>query len=89
MLVNYDSKYNQFTSNYDSRVVIYERKMYIRLATDQFAPLDKSTLGIDRILGKTFNTLSVPFLICLSATNRVIRKKSPDVYRKLPKNDHV
>ena len=50
MLVNYDSKYNQFTSNYDSRVVIYERKMYIRLATDQFAPLDKSTLGIDRTL---------------------------------------
>ena len=23
----------QFTSNYDSRVVVYERKMFIRLAT--------------------------------------------------------
>ena len=26
-------KYKQFTSNYDSGVIIYERKMFIRLAT--------------------------------------------------------
>ena len=26
-------KYKQFTSNYDSRVVIYDRKKFIRLAT--------------------------------------------------------
>ena len=36
MLINYDSivrKYKQFTSNYESRGVIYKRKMFIRLAT--------------------------------------------------------
>ena len=35
-LVNYNSssrKYKQFTCNYESRVIIYKRKMFIRLAT--------------------------------------------------------
>ena len=29
----YGRKHMQFTSNYDSRVLIYERKMQVRLAT--------------------------------------------------------
>ena len=34
MLVNYDSM-GYFPVRYDSRVVIYDRKMFIRLATDR------------------------------------------------------
>ena len=47
MVVNlrlYSGKYNQFTSNYNSRAVIYEHKMFLRLATGHTAPTTQLNL---------------------------------------------
>ena len=59
-LVNYNSRVViwQFSSQYDSRVVIYERKIFIRLSTGHTPPEVRSYLAVGRWL---YRQITSPF----------------------------
>ena len=45
-------RYKQFTSNYESRAIIYKRKMFVRLATGMFLVCRQVCMYVGRYIGR-------------------------------------
>ena len=76
MLVNYDSRvgiWGYFPVRYDSRVVIYEHKMFIRLATGEVTDQDKLAPDYSSIQLRLFRQRSSRFKPYLSPVANLIK----------------